>query len=88
MDNVQIINQAVDLFFQRNPAIDVAIPKDLMPVLIELGLFSSEETTGWPLRHVLSEIDKEGNLKRIPTMKPVRKTHNTYWFFVRGKKAN
>ena len=39
MDNVQLINQAVNLFFQRNPAIDVAIPKDLMPLCIELGLF-------------------------------------------------
>ncbi|EGJ71902.1 hypothetical protein Bcop_1710 [Bacteroides coprosuis DSM 18011] len=86
MDNVQLINQAVNLFFQRNPAIDVAIPKDLMPLCIELGLFGSEEQTGWPLRNVLTDIDQEGNLKLIPSMKPVRKPKNTYWFFVRKNK--
>lgn len=86
MDNVQLINQAVDLFFQRNPAIDVAIPKDVMPFCIELGLFSEDVTTGWPLRDVLTTLDKEGSLKLIPTMKPVRKKRDTYWFFVRKKK--
>lgn len=86
MDKVLLINQAVELFFKRNPALDVALPKDLMPLCVELDLFSEEEAVnGWPLRHTLSEIDLAGSIDRIPSMKPVRKDKNTYWFFVRQK---
>ena len=88
MDNVQVINQAVDLFFHRNSALDVATPKDLIPILVELGFFKQEQTTGWPLRKLLDQMDSEGDIKQIPTIKPVRKKNETYWFFVRERKSN
>lgn len=84
MDMINLINEAANLFFKRNPALDVALPKDLMPFCVELGMFSPEEAVnGWPLRNALNEIDSEGTIHQIPTMKPVRKDRNTYWFFVR-----
>ncbi len=88
MDNVQVINQAVDLFFRRNTALDVATPKDLLPILVELDFFTKEQIAGWPLRQLLDQLDKEGAIKQIPTIKPVRKKNETYWFFVREKKSD
>lgn len=86
MDNVNLINEAVNLFFKRNPSLDIALTKDLIPLCIEVGLFSKEEAAeAWPLRRILDELDSNGIIKNIPAVKPVRKDRSTYWFFVRNK---
>ena len=85
MDNINLINEAVNLFFKRNPSLDIALTKDLIPLCIEVGLFSKEDANeAWPLRRILDELDSEGTIKKIPAVKPVRKDRSTYWFFVRN----
>lgn len=85
MDNINLINEAVTLFFKRNPSLDIALTKDLIPICIEVGIFSNEEAAkAWPLRTILDKLDAEGTIKHITAAKPVRKDRSTYWFFVRN----
>lgn len=83
-DRIQRINEVIDQFFQSNPSVNKVPAKSLMPDFIRAGVFQKDYTReGLPIRKVLRELDKEGNLDAIPSVLAEAKTKNTNWFFVR-----
>lgn len=83
MKEIEDINRAVKLFFEENPTITVAKPKDLMPICISIGLFEKDHRAGLPLRKILRELDAANKLHLIPSLEPNRKSKNVYWNFYR-----
>jgi hypothetical protein len=77
------INKVIDDFFKNNPEVNYIAAKELMPELIQAGVFTSNHRDGLPLRELLRELDREKRLKLIPTLHAERKTKNTYWYFFR-----
>jgi len=62
---------------------NVAKPKELMPYLIERGVFTGEHREGLPLRRVLRELDRQGKLKLIRGLRVKRGRTNRQWLFER-----
>ena len=62
---------------------DSAKPKDLMPYLIEKGVFNRDHREGLPLRNILRKLDKLGKLSLIRGLRVERGTINRQWFFDR-----
>jgi hypothetical protein len=83
MTDIENINKAVELFFNENPTSEIAKPKDLMPICVKIGMFRNDNKAGLPLRNLLRKLDKISKLDLIPSLRPVRKAKNTYWFFYR-----
>lgn len=67
-------------YLQKHKWVD-AKPKDLMPILIEKGFFTSDHREGLPLRDVLRDLDANGQLYLLPQLRLERKTTNRFWFF-------
>ncbi len=60
---------------------DLAKPKDLMPYLIEKGVFNRDHREGLPLRRILRELDQLGKLNLIRGLSVERRPTNRLWFF-------
>jgi len=83
MDIIPQINAVIKQYFDSNPSVSMIPAKDLMPEFIKAGVFAKDHRNGLPIRKVLRELDAINALYRIPYVMPVRKTKNTFWFFVR-----
>lgn len=80
---VLVINRVVEKFFNQNPTMDICKPKDLMPLLIEEGLFKKDCQYGLPLRKILRKLDDVGLIDNlIPSIMIIRKPKNRFWFFI------
>ncbi len=79
------INVVVSKYFETNPSVTEAKPKDLMPPLIKAGIFKSDHRKGLPLRNLLRELDKENLLHLMPMLRVERKTKNRLWYFTTAR---
>jgi hypothetical protein len=77
------INKVIEEFFKNNSEVNYIAAKELMPALIQAGVFATNHRDGLPLRELLRELDREKRLNLIPSLHPERKTKNTYWYFFR-----
>lgn len=82
MDNkINLINQVLKKYFEKNKQ-KVLIPaKDFMPLFIKAGIFNKDQREGLPIRNVLRYLDKAGQLNAIPYVHAGRKGVNTFWYF-------
>jgi len=87
-DKINSINRVVIEYFLQHPKEIKVQVKTLMPWFIKAGIFPKDEREGLPIRKILRSLDKNGQLKLIPSVLPERKAKNTNWFFTRtGTKA-
>lgn len=77
------INEVVAAYFKANSFVNKIAAKDLMPQLMEKGIFDSNHRDGLPLRDFLRELDAKNELHLIPQLFAERKKVNTYWYFIR-----
>jgi hypothetical protein len=84
-NNIKLINEVIEQYFQSNPDIDKIPAKDLMPQFIKAGIFEKDQRNGLPIRSILRDLDSKKELKMIPTVLPERKKINTNWYFIRTK---
>lgn len=82
-DKITQINIAVEQYFKTNTSKDWCPAKDLMPALVEAGVFTKDTKKGLPLRKVLRALDTENKLDAIPTVHAERTETAVYWYFVR-----
>jgi len=82
-ENIAQINKVIAAYFKKNPKTDWIAAKEIMPALIQAGIFRKDHKNGLPLRRVLRALDKENALDKIPFVHAERKPENTYWYLVR-----
>lgn len=82
-DRIVKIRNTVEDFFNKNPKLDIIPAKDLMPEFVKAGIYTKYHRKGLPIRKDLRELDKSGELNRIPHVLPIRKNKNTNWYFIR-----
>lgn len=58
-----------------------ARPKDLMPYLIQKGIYKNDNKDGTPLRNDLRKLRDREMLYLIKGVKACRKGEVTYWYF-------
>lgn len=83
---IKAINTVIEDYFTTHSDVEIVPSKDLMPMFIEAGIFDSNHRDGLPIRKVLRELDKTGQLGLIAYVSPERKQKNTSWYFVRSLK--
>lgn len=81
-DNIIQINEVIAEYFKTHKE-DWIAAKDIMPALINAGVFTKDHKKGLPLRKVLRKLDKENTLDKIPFVHAERNEKNTYWYLVR-----
>ena len=82
MENNEVIKMGyVVQDYLINQKLENVKPKDLMPMLIEKGLFNKDHRDGLPLRNLLRQLDDENLLYLLPQVTVERKDKNRYWFF-------
>jgi NADH dehydrogenase/NADH:ubiquinone oxidoreductase subunit G len=82
-DKVAQINKVIDNYFNTNIDKDWIPVKDIMPDLIQMGVFTKDQKKGLPLRKVLRALDKENVLNRMPSVHTERTETTIYWYLVR-----
>lgn len=83
MEKINQINQVIKSYFEKNPSVFEVPAKDLMPELIESGIFLKDEKKGLPIRKVLRDLDAKDQLNQIPFVYADRNDKNVYWYFRR-----
>lgn len=87
-EKIKLINEVLKEYFKTH---DVQIQaKELMPMFIQKGIFSSNHRDGLPLRKLLRDLDNDGVLNRIPYVTVVRNKTNRNWYFapINTKESN
>lgn len=79
--DINIINQVIENYFNKNPNTSSIQAKKLMPHFIDAGIFKKDHRAGLPIRELLRELDKKGELILIPSVRAERKKVNTFWYF-------
>ncbi|NQX99416.1 MAG: hypothetical protein HRT73_16290 [Flavobacteriales bacterium] len=82
-DKIARINEVIADYFKNNPKVEWIPVKEIMPALIEVGVFYKDEKRGLPFRLVLRKLDVEKSLDKIPSVHAERKGIDTYWYLVR-----
>lgn len=82
-NQVEVINDVIELYFQENPAVNIVPVKELMPTLIATGLFKKDIKKGKPLRDLLRKLNEAGELHLIPNIHTEEKESSTYWYAIR-----
>jgi len=86
-ENIVKINEVITHYFNTNPSVDWIPVKEIMPALIEAGIFKKDNKKGLPMRKVLRKLDLESELAKIPSVHAERRSDTIYWYLVRaGKK--
>lgn len=80
-EKIRKINEVVERFFDDpgNPRRIAA--KDLMPLFIRKGIFTTDHRNGLPIRSLLRELDQRKALSLIPYVFADRKNSNVNWYF-------
>lgn len=86
--DINIINRVIESYFNNNPSIASIKPKDIMPYLVEAGVYNKDQRAGLPVRDLLRKLDESKQLHLIPTVRPERKKVNTHWHFDRPSPSN
>ena len=60
---------------------DEARAKDVMPLLIQNEVFRRDHRQDLPLRKLLRDLQRSGDLSVMRTVRPERKKKNTLWYF-------
>lgn len=81
-ERIHKINQVVREYFEKHSNIKVIPVKDLMPEFIEAGIYKKDHRNGLPIRKDLRELDRKGELHRLPNVLAERKKVNTNWYFI------
>ena len=81
-DNIIKINEVIAEYFNTHKE-DWIAAKDIMPALIDAGIFVKDDKKGLPLRKVLRKLDTENTLDKIPFVHAEQNGKNTYWYLVR-----
>lgn len=74
------IDQIVQDYF-KNSADPEIMAKDMMPILIEKGIFKKDHRNGLPIRNLLRELDAENKLHLLKHVKVIRNEVNRNWYF-------
>lgn len=74
------IDQLIEKWLRRT-GMESPKPKDVMPLLVEHGIFSTDHRGGLPLRKLLRELDDSGQLSVMKTARCERKQKNRSWSF-------
>jgi hypothetical protein len=82
-DIVSQINEVIENYFNVNKDKNWIPAKDIMPDLIEAGIFSKDNKKGLPLRKILRALDKDNKLDTIPLVHAERAETAVYWYLVR-----
>lgn len=67
--DINAINRVIENYFNNHPAIASIRPKDIMPYLVEVGVFNKDQRAGLPMRDLLMKLDKSKQLHLIPTVR-------------------
>ena len=84
LETVKLIDVYIQEWLHVN-RIENARPKDMMPYLVEKGVFAKDYRMGLPLRKVLRKLDSMNCLHLIRGVHVVRRKANRQWFFRRIK---
>lgn len=82
-NDIETLNKIVDDYFKQHPEIEWIPAKEVMPALLQNGVFKKDEKNGLPLRKALRSLEKEGKLNLIPRLHVERNEKNTFWYFVK-----
>lgn len=67
--DINIINSVIESYFNNHPAIVSIRPKDIMPYLVEVGVFNKDHRDELPIRGLLRRLDESKQLHLIPTVR-------------------
>jgi len=81
LDLARQIDALIADWFKRTGRED-AKPKDVMPFLVERGIFRADHREGLPLRKLLRELDRSGDLSIMTTVRFEQRPKNKLWYFV------
>ncbi|WP_299528865.1 hypothetical protein [uncultured Lutibacter sp.] len=81
-DIITQINEVIAEYFNTHSE-DYIAAKDIMPALINAGVFTKDSKKGLPFRKVLRKLDEENSLDKIPFVHAERTEKTTYWYLVR-----
>lgn len=84
-DTLTQINELIAAYFNTHK-VDCIAAKDMMPAFINAGIFTKDVKKGLPFRKILSALDQENALDKIPFVHAERKEKSTYWYLVRKGK--
>ena len=82
-DIITQINKVIENYFKIHIDKEWIPAKDIMPDLIEAGVFTKDKKKGLPLRKVLRALDKENTINTIPSIHTERTETAIYWYLVR-----
>ena len=85
-EQIRLINKILAEFFSSPQAPEIIRAKDMVPLFIQKGVFSSDNRDGLSIRKLLRELDENEMLSLIPYVFAERKKKNTNWYFVACKK--
>lgn len=77
------IDCAIQIFLRRHDLTECQ-PPQVMPFLVEMGIFSSDNKRGRPLRDLLRELDDKDMLYLMPGLVVERKRRIRRWHFTRS----
>ncbi|NLV63661.1 MAG: hypothetical protein GXY12_09790 [Clostridiaceae bacterium] len=80
-ERVKALDRLIQEFLHKTNQNGMVKPKDVMPYLIEKGVYSSDNRNGNPLRRDLRRLKKMNRLGDIKVLADVPKKKNTYWYF-------
>ena len=78
----QKIKLTLDDYF-KDSTVQSIQAKELMPLFIKKGIFTSNHRDGLPLRNLLRELHTAGQLSLIPQVHFEQKAKNKNWYFVK-----
>lgn len=81
-NSIAQINDVIAEYFKTHSE-DYIPVKDIMPALINAGIFTKDTKKGLPFRKILRTLDQEDSLDKIPFVHAERIEKNTYWYLVR-----
>ena len=81
MGKIDAINVAIKEYFDLHKSENEIAAKDLMSWFVKKGVFTKDVKNGLPIRRILRDLDKKGELSKIPSVSPDRKATNTNWFW-------
>ena len=76
------VDSAIQVFL-RSHSLMSATAREVMPFLVDMGLFKRDNKEGRPLRDMLRELDRLDRLDLIRGLVVDRKSRNRYWYFTR-----
>lgn len=82
-ERVKALDRLIQEFLHKTNQNGMVKPKDVMPYLIEKGVYKSDNRNGNPLRKDLRKLKDMNMLNRITGLVIKPKTRNTYWYFKR-----